>query len=252
MSNRTEEIRSFELLNRAPKCGYDLIGNPNKAESRDRFWKTCKRLLRCKNPKIVFMPEKETALEVPLAESLGFCQENLIAVNESAGIVAKWRKAYPNLFDTCGDEIGRTFAFGKLAKSGVKIDAVNLDLCGNFSDETEATLIDVAHSDPPKDRILISITLLKGRESSQKLTSQDISGTEKGGRQGVIEALAFAASRTWNAAGIFPEGKNGDRMAAAFSIFAGAGFRVTPLYCGTYQSTSPMIYGAAICERGKA
>ena len=112
--------------------------------------------------KVGFLPSRE-GLEIPIALSLGFKEENLYAIDKSPQMMihAPWRAKYKKI-NVYGSEVAR--AGQRMHIQGVKLDAVNLDLCGTFSRPTIDSLAGFLRSGCMKNTSLIAYTLFKGRE----------------------------------------------------------------------------------------
>jgi hypothetical protein len=118
---------------------------------------------------VLFLPGRE-ALEVPIALHLGFREENLIACEENAALIAtaKWRKEYPKV--RCyATELQRTI--GRLRSDGVVLDAANLDFCSNLSQTIFGGLDALFGSGVAAPSCVLAVTALKGREDSTLINS---------------------------------------------------------------------------------
>ena len=80
---------------RAPKTGYNF---EEKNKYRHKVWSTFAEKLDVSSAIVLFLPSKE-GLEIPIALSYGFKEENLIAVDDCPAVIAasKWRKEYPKI-----------------------------------------------------------------------------------------------------------------------------------------------------------
>ena len=148
----------------APNGGYDF---PNKEKYRQDVWRCfAENVNDVDTAKVGFLPSKE-GLEIPVALSFGFREENLYAIDKNAALLATapWRKTYPNV-NIYGSELAR--AGERMVKDGVFLDAVNLDLCGNLSVPMVSAITGLMGSGVVCDSgIVFSITALKGRETKE-------------------------------------------------------------------------------------
>lgn len=145
---------------RAPKNGY---GFKEKQKYRHKVWSYFASKLNAETARVLILPSKE-GLEIPIALSYGFKEENLIAVDDCPAVIAtsKWRKEYPKI-KFYGNKLSR--AGERIFQDGTTIDAANLDLCGNIS----ACMIDefqrFVFSGCLSGKAIVSLTMLCGRES---------------------------------------------------------------------------------------
>jgi hypothetical protein len=147
---------------REPSGGYDF---PAKDKYRWLVWGAFAEYLdNVSMAKIVFFPGKK-GLEIPIALSLGFREENLIAVDNSAALLAsaKWRSKYP-LVRIYGNELSR--AVERMKADGVSVNAANLDFCNALSDESIGQFLSFIHGGVLKWGGVVSVTMLRGRDSA--------------------------------------------------------------------------------------
>lgn len=119
--------------------------------------------------KVLLMPSTE-GLEIPIAISMGFKEENIFAVDRSAAILAtaRWRKTYPAVNIYAG-ELGH--AMSRIAKDGHKLMAANYDLCGPFSGTMITAVTEAARSGALDACCVIALTMLKGREDAAAIAA---------------------------------------------------------------------------------
>lgn len=143
---------------RSPQKGYLF---DEKQKYREQVWENFAKNLNVSTAVVVFLPSKEGA-EIPLALSKGFKEENLIAIDDNPALIAssKWRKEYPKI-RFYGNDLIR--ASERITKDKIKIDAVNLDLCGTISNKT-FNQVNGFIKNIQYDNLLMSITLMQGRE----------------------------------------------------------------------------------------
>lgn len=172
--------------------------SPQKAEYREAVWACfAEAVPDVATAKVLFFPGRH-GLEVPVALRHGFQEGNLIACEENAAILAtaKWRKEYPAV--RCyGTTLSRTI--DRLVTDKVRLDAANLDFCSNLCGAVLADIRKLVDSEIWADtRLLLAITLLKGREDTAlvdiaKLSFASANGTAD--RIGIIKA--FIASQLY-------------------------------------------------------
>lgn len=146
---------------RSPKNGYDF---KEKSEYRLKVWSIFAEKIDTETAKVLFLPSKE-GLEIPIALSCGFKEENLIAVDDCPAVIAssRWRKEYPKI-KFYGNKLSR--AAQRIRKDGIIIAAANLDLCGNISKPTINEIVDFISSGCLLGECVISLTMLCGREQT--------------------------------------------------------------------------------------
>lgn len=150
---------------RAPEGGYV---SDSKAHYREAVWDAlapiAKLFLEDARAYCLLMPSRE-GLEIDAAVARGIPPERIVCVDQSAAVIATslWRKRWPQcrFFASKISEVGE-----KLRKAGVIIAAANLDLCGNFSDETLAEIDGFLKRAPRFDGFGLALTVMKGREGS--------------------------------------------------------------------------------------
>jgi hypothetical protein len=145
---------------KAPKNGYAF---EEKDAYRKHVWSFFNDNLS-KDAKILFFPSKE-GLEIPIALSHGFKQENLIAVDNSPAVIAtsSWRKKYPDV-KFYGGMLSNVIE--RIKKDNILIDAANLDFCNNLSLELLQEFNTFVCSDILNNSCYISLTMMNGREST--------------------------------------------------------------------------------------
>jgi hypothetical protein len=150
---------------RAPEGGYT---SDSKAHYREAVWDAlapiAKPLLENARAYCLIMPSRE-GLEIDVAVARGIPPERIVCVDQSAAVIATslWRKRWPQcrFFASKISQVGE-----KLRKEGMVIAAANLDLCGNFSDETLAEIDGFLKGAPRFDGFGFALTVMKGREGS--------------------------------------------------------------------------------------
>ncbi len=146
---------------KGPIEGYDF---EEKKRYREKIWGCFARKLNPKTAVVMFMPSKE-GLEIPIALSLGFKEENLVAVDDCPAVIAasKWRKEYPKI-RFYGNDIAR--AGERMREEGVGLDAANLDLCSNLNKKVIDQVFGFIHSGCLYGDALIALTMMRGREQT--------------------------------------------------------------------------------------
>lgn len=150
---------------RAPTGGYV---SDSKAHYREAVWDAlapiAKPFLEDARAYCLLMPSRE-GLEIDVAVARGIPPERIVCVDQSAAVIATslWRKRWPQcrFFASKISEVGE-----KLRKAGMFIAAANLDLCGNFSDETLAEIDGFLKSADRFNGFGLALTVMKGREGS--------------------------------------------------------------------------------------
>lgn len=129
---------------------------------RETIWGTFAKHTNTSTAKVLFFPGKH-GLEIPVALSNGFHEENLIACEENKALLvnSEWRKKYPKV-KLYGSPLKRTIE--RIEKHGIKLDALNLDYCSNLSQSIFDDLSTLLKSDILAWPVTIAITMLKGRE----------------------------------------------------------------------------------------
>ena len=144
---------------REPKNQYQF---KEKQEYREAVWDTFASNLDASNAKVLFFPGRH-GLEIEVALERGFREENLIACEENAAILATaaWHKQYPQI--RCyGTKLSRTIE--RLAADGIIVDAANLDYCSNLCTSVMDDFRKLLTYKITKPTIVLAVTLLKGRE----------------------------------------------------------------------------------------
>lgn len=111
----------------------------------------------------MLMPSIE-GKEIEVALANGFKEHNLHIVDRNPAIVATLKRRFP-LVKTYGVDI--IHALLRAKKSGIRFDAVNLDLCGCLSRNLGVALL--AASGILKPEGMICLTILRGREKAGML-----------------------------------------------------------------------------------
>lgn len=150
---------------RSPKNGYD---NDDKSLYRHDVWSCLApaTIHNLSNPNAywLIMPSRE-GLEIDVAVSYGIPADRIVCVDQSAAVIATsgWRKRWPSckFFASKISDVG-----GKLKKKNMVIAAANLDLCGNFSEETIDEIDAFVSEAPLVNNYALAITMMKGREGS--------------------------------------------------------------------------------------
>jgi len=119
------------------------------------------------NAKVLMLPSNHSA-EIEEALKIGIKEENIYACDENAAMLATapWRKKYPKI-NILGNKLTR--AMERLQERKIKIDIANLDLCTNLSKWMFEDIISLLKL-LLKDKIILGLTLLKGRETSSETT----------------------------------------------------------------------------------
>uniref|UniRef100_A0A6M3KWW9 Uncharacterized protein n=1 Tax=viral metagenome TaxID=1070528 RepID=A0A6M3KWW9_9ZZZZ len=134
-----------------------------KAQYRESVWSAfAEAVPDVTTARVLFFPGRH-GLEIPVALSHGFKEENLIACDENAAIIAtaKWRKEYPAI--RCyGTSLSRTIP--RLAQDGVRLDAANLDFCSSLCHDLMSDICMLLDSQPAEAGMNLAVTILKGRE----------------------------------------------------------------------------------------
>ena len=151
----------------APKAGYDT---DIKAKYREQVWDAFAPGVAgiiadtTGTLKAVIMPSAE-GLEIEVALSRGLREEQIVCVDRSAAVIAtsKWRKRWPDVkfFASEVSAVG-----DKIAKAGWAVRVANLDLCGNFSDDTIDAVRGFLSGAPLAPVAEMAVTIAKGREGS--------------------------------------------------------------------------------------
>ncbi len=147
---------------RGPKDGYS---SDEKQEYRKNVWNM---LLSCgvHDGDYLCMPSA-SGEEIGVMISMGINEDQIIAVDESAALIAtaKWRATYPKV--RCyGSKLSR--ASERMNADGINLVSANLDLCNNISEElvTEVNTF-LRHCRPRKQ---FAVTITRARESTALLT----------------------------------------------------------------------------------
>lgn len=150
---------------RAPKTGY---ATDEKAKYREDVWSAlgpiALEIMTDPRAYCLIMPSRE-GLEIDVAVKHGIPPEKIVCVDQSAAVIAtsSWRKKWPQcrFFASKVSEIG-----AKLKKNNMRLAAANLDLCGNFSDETISEIDGFLLSAPTCKTYALAVTMMRGREGS--------------------------------------------------------------------------------------
>lgn len=205
---------------RAPKLGYN---NNAKEEYRDNVWRNIFPIIENdlrvdKNAKVLLLPSKE-GLEIDVAIRQGVDPSQIIAIDENPALLAhaKWKDKIPkeNRFGCKVSKIGE-----KIKSNGWYLVASNLDFCNNFSDEVIGEIQSFIDTRCCSDRFVMSVTLMKGRESRAlfKLIKKTGSG------------LKFTHAR----------------MGVLFEVLDLPSCSINIVHEGSYYETSPMIYSVCV------
>lgn len=155
---------------RAPKGGYCFKEKENyRISVWDWFYSKTEEI---ENANIVFLPSSE-GLEIPIASSLGFKTKNMIAIDSNPAILASalWRREFCDI-KCIGNEIVR--ASERIAETHQNINIVNLDLCSNLNQKLLDDIVSFCVNIPTSGKILFSLTMLEGRESTAVNTLAEI------------------------------------------------------------------------------
>lgn len=106
-----------------------------------------------------------TGLEIEHLLSRGYRQEHIHAIERNPAALAhfEWTRQFPRV-KRYGVSVGR--AFDRIAASGVRLAAANLDFCGNFSDEVIEDVRRAGRSGAFDHLSAVAVTLLRGREQA--------------------------------------------------------------------------------------
>lgn len=142
----------------APKVGYST---PEKQNYRRIVYSGFKKIFgpAIRNKQLVLLPSAEGE-EIDTALQFGFQLENLHVVDKNPAIVASLNRRYKNQLHTYGRPIED--ALYVMASNGVRVDAVNLDLCFPIGNKQRDTLRDCMQL--LMYPCAVSITLQRGRE----------------------------------------------------------------------------------------
>jgi len=146
---------------RGPANGYDFA---EKQDYREAVWRAfAENVIDVSSAKVLFFPGR-LGLEIPVALRHGFKEENLIACDENAALIAtaEWHKQYPRI-KCYGSILVR--AIERMKADKVRIDAANLDFCSNLCSSFYDNLQCLCDWPVLSDACLLAVTLLKGRES---------------------------------------------------------------------------------------
>lgn len=155
------------MKKRAPMVVYNF---GNKRNYRRRIWGWFnEELPRKRDAQVLLLPSKQGD-EIKQAVSRGFRECNIHAVDHNPAVLATapWRQRFP-LVNVYGSELPR--ACERIKARGIRLDALNLDLCGAISsNETGDTLEGVLKSGVCRQPCsYLAITMLSGRDSPAAL-----------------------------------------------------------------------------------
>jgi len=167
-----------------------------KQEYRETVWKIlAENVKAASTASVLFFPGRHGS-EIKIALRYGFQEENLIACEENAALLAtaKWRKSYPNI-KCYGNKLSRTIE--RLAVDKVKLDAVNLDYCSNLCTAVIDDLRKLLNYGVTQPNMILAITLLKGRENR---TTMDIARLVFKEATGAVDRIGLIQSllTSWN------------------------------------------------------
>ena len=182
----------------APKAGYNTA---IKANYRDQVWDAFAPGVAdivadtTGTLKAVIMPSAE-GLEIEVALARGLREDQIVCVDRSAAVIAtsKWRKRWPGVkfFASEVSAVGE-----KIAKAGWSVRVANLDLCGNFSDDTIDAVRGFLSGAPLAAVAALSVTIAKGREGSaltSLLKAKGFAGAVTDARMGALFHMAGVAT----------------------------------------------------------
>lgn len=154
----------------APKGGYNAHGQ--KREYRRQVWGSIRASLgdaRMRDAAIALLPSCEGD-EIRVAIRSGVREQNVHAIDRNAALLASapWRKTWP-LVKVYGNEIVR--AAERIAASGVRLSAANLDLCGCASRTLRGYLSRFTQTGVLAEYATLAITILRGRELPRETQS---------------------------------------------------------------------------------
>lgn len=143
----------------APRSGYDF---GNKRQYRRNVWAWVARFIKHNRglTDVALLPSSEGD-EIEVALSNGFRQHHIHIIDKNPAIVALLKRKYP-FVNTYGVDV--VTALRRMAKAGVELKFINLDLCG-----TIVTTIKVLHEianmgEPFADHHAVAVTLFRGRD----------------------------------------------------------------------------------------
>lgn len=146
-----------------PQMGY---GSPTKAAMRSWIWSRIGGVRTdgtLHTGDVLLMPSIE-GYEIEEALGRGFAPGQLHIVDKSPAVVATLRREYPGI-NTYGVSVER--ACQRIAASGVRLLAANIDLCGNVSRPSLRILADCWKSGALAEASVF-INVLRGREDAHE------------------------------------------------------------------------------------
>lgn len=145
---------------RAPKIGYS---SEAKKDYRKQVWDSILESVGG-GGNILILPSKDGE-EIDYLISLGFPQSRIVCIDENPALIATapWRKKYKSI-RAYGCKVSQAGA--RLRKAKITIQAANIDLCNNFSEELVHEVSTFLATAPIDNEFCFSVTVSKGRESS--------------------------------------------------------------------------------------
>lgn len=152
----------------APAGGYNFGA---KIDYRKTIWSEFRSLLGKDRERAstLLMPSIE-GVEISIAKSYGFPVFKMHVVDRNPAIVAHVKRRFPAV-QAHGISLGR--AVRKISRSGIRLLALNLDLCGNVGYPVIKELEAVANSLDPRTSPLLAVTVLRGRELEETQDEMD-------------------------------------------------------------------------------
>lgn len=129
---------------------------------------------------VLILPAKE-GLEIPILLRYGFRAHNIHAVDENAAIIAVatkqgWGKEHP-LINSYGNKASR--ACQRIAAKNIRLSAANFDFSTNFNNKLITELEEIARTNVFDKKAIVSLTLLKGRESKAGMALLNMTGKKR-------------------------------------------------------------------------
>jgi hypothetical protein len=155
---------------RGPSDGYDF---GSKRQYRRNIYAAFRRFFRghVADRTVLMMPSIEGD-EIEVAMRAGFRQQNIIAVDKNKAIVATLKRRYP-LIKTYGVEVGE--AATRAYQDGVRVDAINFDLCGPIGDTMSRAVGPWMSTQAVINaNAVVAVTCLRGRERGVGRDSLDM------------------------------------------------------------------------------
>lgn len=163
----------------------DSYSSATKNKYREAVWDYFAKSLNVDKAVVLFFPGRD-GLEIPVAMKRGFKEENLIAIDTDDGVFTQqWAQEYPRIKKI-------NASLGNTNKFETRIDAANLDFCGNISSLMVKELRRFSESDSLQDDALVAITVLRGRESQERTGLIELAHDLLGINSGIDARLGLA------------------------------------------------------------